>query len=32
VVRLTIRGERISALDAVADAEQIGELNVTLLA
>jgi RNA polymerase sigma factor (sigma-70 family) len=32
VVRLTIRGERISAIDAVADAEQIGELNVTLLA
>ena len=32
VVRLTIRGERISAIDAVADAEQIGEFDVTLLA
>jgi RNA polymerase sigma-70 factor (ECF subfamily) len=31
VVRLTISGERISAMDAVADAEQIGEFDVTLL-
>ena len=31
VVRLTISGGRISAMDAVADAEQIGELDVTLL-
>ena len=31
VVRLTISGERISTIDAVADAEQIGEFDVTLL-
>ena len=31
VVRLTISGERISAIDAVADAEQIGAFDVTLL-
>jgi len=31
VVRLTISGERISAIDAVADAEQIGEFDVTVL-
>jgi RNA polymerase sigma factor (sigma-70 family) len=31
VVRLTIIGERISAIDAVADAQQIGRLDVTLL-
>jgi RNA polymerase sigma factor (sigma-70 family) len=31
VARLTISGERISAIDAVADAEQIGEFDVTLL-
>ena len=31
VVRLTISGERISGLEAIADAEQIGELDVTLL-
>jgi RNA polymerase sigma-70 factor (ECF subfamily) len=30
VVRLTIRGERISAIDAVADAEQISEFDITL--
>jgi RNA polymerase sigma-70 factor (ECF subfamily) len=32
VVRLTIRGQRISAIDAVADAEQIGAFDVSLLA
>jgi RNA polymerase sigma-70 factor (ECF subfamily) len=31
VVRLTISGERISAIDAVADAEQIEGFDVTLL-
>jgi RNA polymerase sigma factor (sigma-70 family) len=31
VVRLTISDERISAIDAIADAEQIGEFDVTLL-
>jgi RNA polymerase sigma-70 factor (ECF subfamily) len=31
VVRLTISGERISAIDAIADAEQIGEFDITLL-
>jgi RNA polymerase sigma-70 factor (ECF subfamily) len=31
VVRLTISGERISAIDAVADVEQIGAFDVTLL-
>jgi RNA polymerase sigma-70 factor (ECF subfamily) len=31
VVRLTISGERISAIEAIADAEQIGEFDVTLL-
>jgi len=31
VVRLTISGKRISAIDAIADAEQIGEFDITLL-
>jgi len=31
VVRLTISGERISAIEAIADAEQIGEFDITLL-
>jgi RNA polymerase sigma factor (sigma-70 family) len=31
VLRLTITGERIAAVDAVADAEQIGEFDVELL-
>ena len=31
VVRLTISGERISAVEAVADAERIGTLDVELL-
>jgi SnoaL-like domain len=31
VVRLTISGERISAIEAIADAERIGEFDVTLL-
>ena len=31
VVRLNISGERISAIEAIADAEQIGEFDVTLL-
>jgi RNA polymerase sigma-70 factor (ECF subfamily) len=31
VVRLTISGERISAAEAVADAERIGQFDVTLL-
>jgi hypothetical protein len=31
VVRLTISGERISAIDAIADADQIGEFDITLL-
>ena len=29
--RLTISGERISAIEAIADAERIGEFDVTLL-
>jgi RNA polymerase sigma-70 factor, ECF subfamily len=31
VVRLTISGERISAIEAIADAKQIGAFDVTLL-
>jgi RNA polymerase sigma-70 factor (ECF subfamily) len=32
VVRLTISGERISAVEAVADAERIGTFDVEVLA
>jgi hypothetical protein len=32
VLHLTLSGERISALEAVADAERIGQFDVTVLA